>query len=179
MTLQELLTAALQQLDRSTDAQTLETWRDKLTRYLNDAIVDLAGELRPRRTETAQVSGRRRDLTLLERPCIKVLALRQDGRRLPFYYGACTASLHVPGGTDGPAEITYQYMPLMLAADTDVPELPERCHGALVTYAVARERAAGDATAAAQTGFALYHQMRRALRANCGELDSYRIENAY
>ena len=52
-------------------------------------------------------------------------------------------------------------MPLMLAADTDVPELPERCHGALVTYAVARERAAGDATAAAQTGFALYHQMRR------------------
>ena len=79
MTLQELLTAALQQLDRSTDAQTLETWRDKLTRYLNDAIVDLAGELRPRRTETAQISGRTLDLTLLERPCIKVLALRRTG----------------------------------------------------------------------------------------------------
>ena len=39
MTLQELLTAVLQQLDRSTDAQTLETWRDKLTRYLNLFVI--------------------------------------------------------------------------------------------------------------------------------------------
>ena len=34
MTLKELLTGALLQLDRGTDAQTLESWRDKLTRYL-------------------------------------------------------------------------------------------------------------------------------------------------
>ena len=31
----------------------------------------------------------------------------------------------------------------------------------------------------AQAGFALYQQMRRALRAHSGELDAYRIENAY
>lgn len=179
MTLQELLTAVLQQLDRSTDAQTLENWRDKLTRYLNDAIVDLAGVLRPRRTEMVEIAGETIDLTLLERPCIKVVALARDGQRLPFYYGAGTALLHIPAVSDGPAALTYQFMPLMLAADTDVPELPEHCHGALVTYAVARERAAGDAAAAAQTGFALYHQMRRALRAGCGEIDGYRIENAY
>ena len=85
----------------------------------------------------------------------------------------------MPGVPDGPATLTYRYMPRMLAADTDVPELPEHCHGALVTYAVARERAAGDATAAAQAGFALYAQMRRALRPHCGEADVYRLENVY
>ena len=56
MTLQELLTAVLQQLDRSTDAQTLETWRDKLMRYLNDAMVDLSGALQPRRTEAVALT---------------------------------------------------------------------------------------------------------------------------
>lgn len=179
MTLQELLTAVLQQLDRSTDAQTLETWRDKLTRYLNDAMVDLSGALQPRRTEAVALADGTIDLTLLERPCIKALALRRGDARLAFYYGAGTNLLHVPGVPDGPVTLTYRYMPRMLAADTDVPELPEHCHGALVTYAVARERAAGDATAAAQAGFALYAQMRRALRPHCGEADVYRLENVY
>ena len=53
MTLQELLTASLQQLDRGTDAQTLENWRDKLTRYLNDAVLDLSAMLKPRRPDNA------------------------------------------------------------------------------------------------------------------------------
>lgn len=179
MTLQELLTAALQQLDRSPDAQTLETWRDKLTRYLNDAMIDLAGTLRPRRLAVVAIAGGAVDLSALERPCIKAISLARGDVRLPFYYGAGTNLLHVPATADGAASLIYQYMPPMLSADTDVPELPEYCHGALVAYAVARERAAGDATAAAQTGFALYQQMKRALRANRGELDSYRIENAY
>ena len=52
MTLKELLTGALLQLDRGTDAQTLESWRDKLTRYLNDAMIDLTSELQPRRSDT-------------------------------------------------------------------------------------------------------------------------------
>ena len=43
MTLKELLTGALQQLDRNTDSQTVELWRDKLTQYFNDAIIDLTG----------------------------------------------------------------------------------------------------------------------------------------
>jgi hypothetical protein len=51
MTLKELLTGALLQLDRGTDAQTLEAWRDKLTRYLNAAIIALTSELQPRRTD--------------------------------------------------------------------------------------------------------------------------------
>lgn len=179
MMLQELLTAVLQQLDRSTDAQTVEAWHDKLTRYLNDAIVDLAGVMRPRRTEAVTVARETVDLTALSRPCIKVVALTRDGQRLPFYYGAGTMLLHIPAAADGAAALTCQYMPRMLAADTDVPELPEYAHGALAAYAVARERAAGDASVSAQTGFALYRQMRRALRPSCGELDSYRIENAY
>ena len=87
MTLQELLTAVLQQLDRSTDAQTLETWRDKLTRYLNDAMVDLSGAVQPRRTETVSITGGAIDLTLLERPLVKAVALARGGARLLFALG--------------------------------------------------------------------------------------------
>ena len=35
------------------------------------------------------------------------------------------------------------------------------------------------AAAAAQAGFQLYSQMRRALRRHAGELDAYRFENIY
>lgn len=37
MTLNEILTAALAQLDRGHDAQTLENYRVRLTQYANDA----------------------------------------------------------------------------------------------------------------------------------------------
>ena len=57
MTLKELLTGALLQLDRGTDAQTLESWRDKLTRYLNDAMIDLTSELQPRRSDTLTLTS--------------------------------------------------------------------------------------------------------------------------
>ena len=67
MTLKELLTGALLQLDRGTDAQTLESWRDKLTRYLNDAMIDLTSELQPRRSDTLTLTSGVLDLTKLPR----------------------------------------------------------------------------------------------------------------
>ncbi len=67
MTLKELLTGALLQLDRGTDAQTLESWRDKLTRYLNDAMIDLTSELQPRRSDTLTLVNGVLDLTQLPR----------------------------------------------------------------------------------------------------------------
>ena len=181
MTLQELLTGALQQLDRGTDAQTLEAWRDKLTRFLNDAIVDLSATLRPRRTDAVEIADRRIDLSLLPRRCVKVLALCRGHVRDPFYYGLGTDLLHVPAVADGPAELTYRYLPAQLSADTDRPDLPWDCDGALIQYAVGRERAAGDGTsiAAARACFELYNMMKQNLRSGRGECDAYRFENRY
>ena len=179
MTLKELLTGTLLQLDRASDAQTLEAWRDKLTRYLNDAIVDLAGELQPRRTDELALTDGTLSLADLPRAAVKVVALTKDGKRLPFYYGFGSDDLRVPCAANGPIQVTYRYMPEPLRYDTDEPDLPEWCHGALICYAVGRERASGDAASmsAARACFELYQQTRREMRAHRGERDAYTIEN--
>ena len=181
MTLKELLTGALQQLGRDTDAQTMELWRDKLTRYLNDAMLDLANAVRPRRTDTVALTDGRIDTAQLPRTCVKVTALSRDGERLPFYYGVGSGLLHVPCAADGQVQLTYRYLPPMLSADTDEPELPAACHSDLILYAVGRERAAGDAGSvqSARACFELYQAAKRALRYHQGEQDAYRIENRY
>lgn len=179
MTLKELLTGALLQLDRGTDAQTLESWRDKLTRYLNDAMIDLTSELQPRRSDTLTLTSGALDLSDLPRSAVKVIALSRAGTRLPFYYGASTELLRVPAVSDGEVLVTYRYMPAPLKVDTDVPDLPEWCHGAMIGYAVGRERANGDAAsiASARACFELYNAAKRMMRAHRGELDAYAIEN--
>ena len=179
MTLKELLTGALLQLDRGTDAQTLESWRDKLTRYLNDAMIDLTSELQPRRSDTLTLTSGVLDLTKLPRSVVKVISLSLADTRLPFYYGAGTELLRVPAVSDGDVLVTYRYMPKPLGVDTDVPELPEWSHGAMVGYAVGRERASGDASsiASAHACFELYNAAKRMMRAHRGELDAYAIEN--
>lgn len=179
MTLKELLTGALLQLDRGTDAQTLESWRDKLTRYLNDAMIDLTSELQPRRSDNLTLTSGVLDLKNLPRSVVKVIALSRGDTRLPFYYGAGTELLRVPAVSDGEVQVTYRYMPPALKVDTDVPELPEWSHGAMIGYAVGRERASGDASsiASARANFELYNAAKRIMRAHRGELDAYAIEN--
>lgn len=179
--MKELLTGALLQLDRNTDADTMELWRDKLTRYINDALIDLAGVLRPRRTDPVEIRNGQLDTNDLPRVCVKILSLSRDGIRLPFYYGAGTGIVYVPAAADGAAELTYRYLPPELRTDTDVPELPEQWHGALIAYVVGRERASGDAMSvdAARACFELYNAAKRNLHGDCGELDAYRIENRY
>ena len=179
MTLKELLTGTLLQLDRGTDAQTIESWRDKLTRYLNDAMIDLTGELQPRRSDTLVLTGGELDLGKLPRSVVKVTALSRGNTRLPFYYGASTETLRVPAVSDGEILVTYRYIPEPLQVDTDVPDLPVWCHGAMIGYAVGRERASGDAgsIAAARPCFELYNAAKRMMRAHRGEADAYAIEN--
>ena len=183
MTLQELLTATLQQLDRGTDAQTLESWRDKLTRYLNDAVADLTGVIKPFRTDDAVIENGMVDLAALPRRCIKVLRLMRGETRLPFYYGVGSDKIHVPAVTDGPVRICYRYLPEAMRADTDEPDLPERydADGAIVLYAVGRERAAGDGSsiAAARACFELYEMAKRRIRNHAGEDEAYRLLNCY
>ena len=41
MTLNDIIVSALAQLDRGHDAQTMDVWRDKFTRFANDAVTDI------------------------------------------------------------------------------------------------------------------------------------------
>ena len=58
MTLNDIIVSALAQLDRGHDAQTLDTWRDKFTRFANEAVIDLSAAWCPRRTEDFTLSGK-------------------------------------------------------------------------------------------------------------------------
>ena len=85
MTLNDIIVSALIQTGRGHDAQTMDTWRDKLTGFANDAIMDLALTVRPIRTEKAAIANGRIDCNALERECIRVMSIRQCGREADFY----------------------------------------------------------------------------------------------
>ena len=180
MTLNDILVSALAQLDRGHDSQTLDTWRNKLTRFANEAVYDIAMTVRPKRTEQARVENGVLDLRTLSRPCVKVAGVTKDGGALSFFQGVGSDLLRIPGG-EGTVEIRYQFVPRELSLPTDEPELPAHCQGLIVTYVVGRERASGDVSTqrGAQVYFELYQAGKRQLRPHRGEQDAYRIENRW
>lgn len=181
MTLNDIIVAALAQLDRGHDAQTLDVWRDKLTRFANDALIDLAYKVKPCREEAITLAGGSFSAGALGRRCLRVLAVEKDGQTLTFE--------EKPGGTiavpacAGEEAVTVRYvcLPRELSAATDEPELPEVCQPLIVTYVVARERSSGDP--AAQRGANIYYQLyeagRQRLRPHLGEAERFRIRNRW
>lgn len=178
MTLNDIIVSALAQLDRGHDAQSLDTWRDKFARFANEAVNDLAAVYRPRRTETIALTDGVLDTRLLEKSCVKLISIKQQGRELAFTAGD-TGCVDVSG--TGSVDVTYRYVPDDMTSPTDTPELPEWMHGLIVSYVVGRERAAGDV--GVQRGCNVYFQMyeagKRAIRPHLGDADSYRIVNRW
>lgn len=165
MTLNDIITSALAQLDRGHDAQTLDVWRGKFTGFANDGQYDLANSLKLRRTDTVTVTDGE---ATLPRECIKFIEVVQGNKRYS----------RIKDCPDGEAEITYRYSPKKMANTTDQPDIPEHMHGLIVTYVVARERASGDVTT--QRGANIYMQLYEAgktsLRPN---RDEYSIINRW
>lgn len=179
MTLNDILVAALAQLDRGHDPQTLDVWRDKFTRFANDAQDDLARALRLRRREQlALPQDGVLDLARLSRGCRRVVAVTRDGREVAFATGDLPGTVQVEG--EGPVTVEYVCLPRRLNSPSDVPELPDLCHPLIVSYVVGREHMAGRAGAA---GAALYFQLYQAgkagLRPHMGEPAAYRLYNRW
>ena len=101
MTLNDIIVSALIQTGRGHDAQTMDTWRDKLTGFANDAIMDLALAIRPIRTEKAAIANGRIDCNALERECIRVMSIRQCGREADFYVDERSAGVVRVNADDG------------------------------------------------------------------------------
>ncbi len=180
MTLNDIVVSALAQLDRGHDAQTLDIWRDKFARFANDAVADLAKAYQPRTTETVESADRQLDTARLSLPCLKVLSVCRGGKTETFAPGAASGYIALSGGP-GKVEVCYRYLPKEMRAPTDEPGLPAWCHGLIVCYVVARERAAGDVST--QRGGNIYFQMYEAgkadLRPHLGEAESYRLLNRW
>ncbi len=182
MTLNDIIVAALAQLDRGHDAQTLDVWRDKLTGFANDALMDLAYAVKPKRRETVRLAGGCFHTESLARGCLRVLAVEKEGRTLFFREEGESGRVRVRGcGGEDEAEVLYRCLPKPLSAATDEPELPAPCHPLIVTYAVARERSSADP--ASQRGANVYYQLydagRQRLRAHLGGEESFRITNRW
>lgn len=178
MTLNDILTSALAQLDRGSDPQTMEAFAPRLTGYANDAQEDIARAISFCRTETAVPENGVVDTSLFERGCIKVLKAVQLGHEVRFMRGD-TGRIALP--YNEPAMITYCCCPKRLALPGDVSELPAHTHGLIVSYVVARERMAGDASTqrGANIYLSMYEAAKAKLRPHLGDAESYRLTNRY
>ena len=182
MTLNDIIVSALAQLDRGHDAQTLDTWREKFTRFANEAVLDLSAAYNPRCTEDFTLDGKLLDTRKLQRQCVRVHGVKRLGRYMSFFETGNSAVLCVPGAAaNSTVQVNYRFAPETLSNTTDVPELPEWCHGLIVCYVVGRERASGEV--GVQRGSNIYFQMYEAgkakLRPHMGGADSYRIMNRW
>ncbi|HPY37096.1 MAG TPA: hypothetical protein PLH38_04610, partial [Clostridia bacterium] len=165
---------------RGHDSQTVEIWRDKFTRYANEAVLDLANVLELRRTDTLSVNDGIADISKLPRCCIKVLSMWHGIERVPFITGPSHTLVRPLFGGDE-LSVVYRYLPRDMASPSDVPELPDYCHGMIVTYVVARERASADPSMqrGADIYLALYTAAKRKLSPSLGEENLYKIENKW
>ena len=110
MTLNDIIVSALAQLDRGHDAQTLDIWRDKFTRFANDGVTDLAEAYQPRATEAYESADGLLDTLSLSRPCVKLLSVTRSGKAEVFTPGPRSGTVLLPGGP-GPVSYTHLTLP--------------------------------------------------------------------
>lgn len=179
MTLAQIIAAALEQLDRSNDAQMQEVWGDKLTRLANDGLIDLAAALRLRRNDEVEVHDGVIDISTLPYECLKIIGISQDGKRYRFWRDQTTYEFKTDA--EGKVRIEYRYLPDQLSSNTDIPGIPERLHSLLVTYIVAREYTTNDAATQrrAEYFYQLYEQGKRRAEKMYGEPAAYAIFHKY
>lgn len=177
MTLNEITTAALAQLGRSTDSQTIETWRQVFTRYANDAIKDLAETMQLYRTDTAPVIDGVINTAKLPYCCYRVLSVDGSTRFRP---GNSSEEIVFDTKADY-AAVKYRYIPKAVEDPSIPPSLPEHTHPLIVHYIVARERASGDTSTQSGSGiyFELYNSEKAKLRPHLGDPDAYKILNRW
>lgn len=177
MTLNDIIIAALSQLDRGHDPITLERWRRKLTRFANDALLDLAITFKPLRRENAKLSGSVLDTSALDRPCLKVDNILKDG--FPLRHSPIDASGIISVRGVGEVTVVYQYMPRELKRASDIPELPLHLHQLIVLYVTARERMSGDIST--QNGANPYMQQYETAKARvlAGTMPAREINNKF
>ena len=177
MTLIEIITQALTVLNRSTDAQSMEDWKGKLTIFANDGTKDLANELQLTMTDTVTVEDRQIALNKLTHSCVKVVSVSQNGTELTFVLAPDSAHVSVPA--TGEVQVKYRYIPNAMADDIDTPGIPEHLHHLLVPYVVFREHMTADPTMQrrADIFFEMYDRGKREAKHTNGEYDTYRFRN--
>lgn len=163
MTLNEIISAALDQKGVTPAARTIDKSAGAFTQYVNEAAMDLADDFKLFRTEPVTLENKSFDTTSLSRYCTKILSVKQDGKSLAFDDGDESGEISVCA--EGEVSVAYRYVPNDVSSDSDVPDIPEYLHRLIVLYVVARDRASGDASTQNASGvyFSLYNEQKRKL----------------
>lgn len=181
MTLLEIISSALEQQGKTSDAQVVHEWRDKFTQLANEGLADLAGALRLRRTDTIDVGddGLIDIKADLPYECLKVIRITKDGKPVPFGRGPSTYEIRVPAS--GTAEIEYRYLPNAMTNDTDEPGIPNRLHSLLVNYVCGKDITTNDITtqSRSQQFYELYERGKLKAQKEYGEPEFYGITHKY
>lgn len=189
MTLLEIISSALEQQGKTSDAQVVQEWRDKFTQLANEGLIDLAQALKLRRTDTVTI-GTDRILDIengipdtddpdRRHTCLKILGITKDGR--PVRYGRGPATYRIKVDAEGPVEIEYRYLPATLSNDTDEPGVPERLHPLLVDYVLGKDVTTNDVSTQqrASAFFQLYAEGKTQAERMYGEPEFYGIKNKW
>ncbi|MBR0507527.1 MAG: hypothetical protein IJJ86_02855 [Clostridia bacterium] len=181
MTLADLIRNALAELEYPSDTAALPLWEEKLIRFANEAVTDVAETFRLWRRDPLPLQNGVLTLSALPYAVSKVLGVERGGVRLPFYYGESTGVLRVPNVPDGTVTVVYRYQPATLAEPTDVPQLPACCHPLLVTYMVARFCMQNDAQSMnhASAALSVYESQKRRLKLDFDEPSGYAFYHVF
>ena len=179
MTLNEIIARSLGKLDRGTDAQTMDTYRDKFTAFANIAVQKIADHYQPQRTEKVELDGHSFNLGMLSHGCQRIVSVAQGGK--PVSFDMSDTGVFAVNAT-GAVDVSYIFYPKELSSTTDVPEIPTFSHWLIPEYVVARERAGGDAST--QNTAAVYYQefntgIVALPRSSHGDPKSYRFRNQW
>lgn len=134
-----MIYSALRQLERGTDAQTVDKYRDVFTDYANAALFEIAKRLRPSYISkvTLDKNGRL-DINTLPRACmyIETISDAETGSEMAWSE-IYTGTVEVTNGADKEVNVFYRYIPIDLTSPTDEPQLPEYMHKIIPYYIVA------------------------------------------
>lgn len=178
MTLNEIIVAALQQLKRGRDSQTIDSYRGTFTQYANMAQQDLSKAFPQYRTDRVTLKNGRFAVDELLRWCTKIIDITQAGRAATYAADEETGLIRVEA--EGEVDVRYRCLPKPMENATDSPDLPGELHRCIVSYVVGCDRSQGDASTqgGASIYFQLYNEQKRALlRGHYGMPESYRIRN--
>lgn len=175
MTLISIITQALIVLNRTTDAQSMEAWKDKFTMFANDGCADIAEYMNLKKSEEVEITDGVLHADQLTEDCQKIISVKQNGSDVSFTLGDMTGDVKI--GTSGKVTVEYRYLPAPMSNDIDEPAIPKQLHPLLVPYIAHCEHMTADPTTQRRSDafYQKYLQGLKQAKRNLGEEDTYKI----
>lgn len=180
LSLEQIITNALEQTGNSSDAQKTSEWNDRFTVFANEAQLDLARHVRKKRTDDLAVTDGKIMLSAFPREVLKVSSVKVGGSACGFT-AEDSDSILISGASSGTATVTYEYAPADMKDGQEFPDVPGSLHAAIPLYIAYRFYMSKDASYRDRAFMAKekYDQMKKDYRGNIGGSDQSSLLNVF